>query len=299
MVSSRRFQLPLLLLLCSCWQIAGEVMGTEFIDTLPNPINTFTVATATYLSSLCAISYCPLTNIQNWKCSQCDKNLRAPTVFRQGSQQFVSYVTDNNVDTIFVVFKGTDPLSWDQWATDLDVACVDYPLCKGCKVHSGFFNAMNTQFLKLQNAVDAARARLSSPTLVVVGHSLGGAIANLFAVQMVQRQQKPFVYTFGGPRVGNKAWSDYYNGLLRSGVIQTSFRINNDRDLVPHLPPNFASFVHVGVLVYCVKDTKCTVMENVENEKGFLHTSVLDHAHYLGINYFDYISLGSQTFCSK
>lgn len=56
-----------------------------------------------------------------------------------------------------------------------------------------------------------------SPAAACAGHSLGGALAQLAAFDIVQRAReeglplKVEVYTFGAPRVGNHAFAREYN----------------------------------------------------------------------------------------
>jgi len=255
----------------------------------------FNVDTANYISILNAVSYCPLADIQAWYCPRCDKNLTAPRVSISPGDNLLAYVTDNNVDTIFIVFKGTDPLNWAQWASDLDFLFtnIDQQGCYGCALHHGFYS----NYLKQRDAVTATlmatRRRLPNARVVVTGHSLGAAVADIYAFFLAKNYSiLPYVLTLGHPRVGNLAFSISYNNM-----IPISFRVNNARDLVPHLPPLGFGFVHGATLVYCIHDTSCTVYPKLENDLGILHNSVIDHGNYLGVNYFDYISLGKQSAC--
>jgi len=54
------------------------------------------------------------------------------------------------------------------------------------------------------------------------------------------------VYTFGGPRVGNAAFRDYYDGLLKS----RTFRVVDGVDLVPHVPWLCGLYSHCGHEAY-------------------------------------------------
>ncbi|KAL1678233.1 Alpha/Beta hydrolase protein [Schizophyllum commune] len=113
--------------------------------------------------------------------------------------------------------------------------------------------------------------------VVVVGHSLGGALAELDAVYLALNLPKALeeasssltasissilgdhhitakagisskaanstnvtvkAVTFGKPRVGNKAWAE----LVDKHVNMT--RVNNKRDIVPVIPPMSLGFLH-------------------------------------------------------
>jgi len=241
------------------------------------------------------MAYCTVDDIQAWNCDGCDQSFSPPTVFQTtDSEALVSYVTDNGEDTIIAVFEGTDPTDWSDWVTDLTTDFVDSNMCSGCRVHEGFHNAYKSERDNVDTAVSAARARLPSATVVVVGHSLGAAIGQLYSVHLYNDLSiTPVVYTFGNPRVGNQAFSSYYNS-----IIPNSYRTNNNRDIVPHLPPNAFGFVHSGTLVFCTDDTNCSVKPGAENDGGLFHTSVSDHGHYLGIDYFNFGSTGDMSGCT-
>ena len=81
----------------------------------------------------------------------------------------------------------------------------------------------------------------------MTGHSLGGAVATLCAVdiktELPSQGRQLFLYTFGSPRLGNDLWSDYVFGLLPDGTYQ---RVTHWDDIIPHAPPIPAGFKHVG-----------------------------------------------------
>merc|ERR1711920_1053469 len=81
----------------------------------------------------------------------------------------------------------------------------------------------------------------------VTGHSLGGAVACLFALDIASARRvdpsrpgdhlsltdrKPVVYTYGSPRPGNAAFRSIYNMM-----VPDTYRIVAGRDLVPTLSP--------------------------------------------------------------
>ena len=78
----------------------------------------------------------------------------------------------------------------------------------------------------------------------VTGHSLGGAIAHLAAVELAlscpQLREKIQVYSFGAPRLGDRAFAKFYNALL-----PRTYRIVNLADGIPMIPSKLA-YQHVG-----------------------------------------------------
>jgi hypothetical protein len=70
-------------------------------------------------------------------------------------------------------------------------------------------------------------------SLTICGHSLGGALATLQALDAASnsRFKNPTAYTYASPRAGNSQFARAYN--LR---VPNTFRIANRVDLVPKLP---------------------------------------------------------------
>lgn len=86
----------------------------------------------------------------------------------------------------------------------------------------------------------------------MTGHSLGGALATLFALELsssqLAKQGAIFVtmYNFGSPRVGNKRFADVYNEKVKD-----SWRVVNPRDIIPTVP-RLMGYCHVAQPVYLV-----------------------------------------------
>jgi predicted lipase len=81
----------------------------------------------------------------------------------------------------------------------------------------------------------------------LISHSLGGAQALLAGMDLYQREKRLTatnlsIYTVGCPRVGNPAFAYYVD----STGIPFSRSVNN-RDIVPHVPPQAFGFLHPGV----------------------------------------------------
>jgi pimeloyl-ACP methyl ester carboxylesterase len=78
-------------------------------------------------------------------------------------------------------------------------------------------------------------------TILLVGHSLGGALATIASTEIVD--QYPHiavdVITFGAPRCGNMA---YIKGVANN--VKSMTRVVHDSDAVPSTPPLFMSYTH-------------------------------------------------------
>ncbi|MFD2114851.1 Mbeg1-like protein [Paenibacillus yanchengensis] len=142
-----------------------------------------------------------------------------------------------------VAFRGTS--SAVDWISDFIAQQTTFsPVKQAGQTHKGFtdiYLSMREQLLDI-----LLQTPLDRP-LFITGHSLGGALATLAALDLSHNSQyqQPIVYTFGAPRVGDPTFARYYNKY-----IATHWRYQNEFDIVPHLPP----------LVYQSPNTKKTYL---------------------------------------
>lgn len=74
---------------------------------------------------------------------------------------------------------------------------------------------------------------------MLVGHSLGGAVAALAGLDFKARAWNPIVTTFGEPRLGNKAFTTYINkrfNITAQHDHNSFHRVTHAGDPVPLLP---------------------------------------------------------------
>lgn len=83
--------------------------------------------------------------------------------------------------------------------------------------------------------VEALISKNPTYKIWVAGHSLGGAMASLASTWISSFNLAPrkniILYTFGMPRVGN-----YDYALLHDQLVNNSWRVVNENDLIPHFP---------------------------------------------------------------
>lgn len=112
-------------------------------------------------------------------------------------------------------------------------------------VHSGFLGAYYSVKPRLRELLDRL---IDSPgwTVLVTGHSLGGALATLCSFELANRiyvdGHAPAAvrcYTFGSPRVGNGVFA----GRFRESVPD-NWRVHNRDDLIP-MVPRLLGYTHV------------------------------------------------------
>ena len=233
--------------------------------------------------SFARASYC-IDGLKDWSCNTCNPYLRTRNITFAGEFQstvfgYVGY--SPAIDTISIVFRGTR--TFDGWIRDMRFVKPDCPFPgapEGAKVHLGFLEAwaflkpeIMEAFLKLVEAYPQSN-------LLITGHSLGGAIATLCALDIYSSKpelQKAFkmsnVFTVGQPRVGNFAFSNW----------TTTFpfkmhRLVYENDLVPHLPPHFSGFEHHASEVWIHEETTLLCkqeQDGKENKNWYIISQIL------------------------
>lgn len=184
---------------------------------------------------------------------------------------------DNSRRLVVVAFRGTS----DIMDVLTDVNLLQTPLEQGYngqksddprKVHSGFFASARAISRRVKELLVSATAGTPGEwSLLITGHSLGGALAQLMSTELVgnvdvsrgfkekedaslfgmaarfinqAKQASPFsqelpkwgsvsLYTYGAPRVGNSEFARFFEELFAG---REAFRVVNDRDIVPRLP---------------------------------------------------------------
>jgi triacylglycerol lipase len=142
--------------------------------------------------------------------------------------------------TVIVSFRGT--VTPEDWLQDLDTLAVPFPdIPASGLVHQGFDAVYQTIRDSVIAGVDVAKVNATS--MWVTGHSLGGAIALLAAIDFAKNAVPPLVsqlYTFAGPRVGDDTFKNLFNA-----TVPVCYRVVNRWDIVPQLPPP-PLFIHAG-----------------------------------------------------
>jgi triacylglycerol lipase len=133
---------------------------------------------------------------------------------------------------IVVVIRGTETLR--EWLIDLDGVAAFIP--GGGFVEGGFWSIYETMTV---NGVPASQGIISmlapDDNVVVVGHSLGAALATYLAVDLAKTGQV-IVYGqfFASPKPGDAQFAARSAETLKSRYTV----YNYNRDLVPHAPPS-------------------------------------------------------------
>ncbi len=171
-------------------------------------------------------------------------------VFSVNTAQVLAAAND---EMIIIAFRGTEPDKLADWLVDTEII---QELWRDFfrkpdlgRVHHGFMR--NTLLVWKELLQFIADARTSRQSLWIAGHSLGGAMALIAGAAFAFSECLAIngIYTYGQPRTGNRAFAVNCNKLLRA----VTFRVVNNRDIVPHVPPVFIPFLLIpprGPIIY-------------------------------------------------
>jgi predicted lipase len=149
-------------------------------------------------------------------------------------------------DSTVVAFAGTEEIK--DWMTNSRCEMVEVPLPGDyyVQVHRGFYEAYTSVGDQVQELIEQ-HSNGKAKKLIFVGHSLGGALAQLAALKCKIMDRPHKVITFGAPRVGSLCLASY----MRKNV----FRLEARGDLVPSLPAVWVPwrprsvYVHAGKVI--------------------------------------------------
>lgn len=148
---------------------------------------------------------------------------------------------DHQLSLMTMSFRGT--VDEEDWKKDIDFILENASdICHDCQVHRGFLGSWRKGRSAILGFWKSVRTRYPDYKTVVTGHSLGGALANLCALQMqnLTDGDPVFLFTYGAPRVGDGNFAKSIEIALKGN----SYRVTHLNDPVPRLPGRLLGFVH-------------------------------------------------------
>lgn len=206
-----------------------------------------------------------------------------------------SIMVDRTNKKVTVVFRGTvntkDILvDGNFWPTSHKL--IRNVTDKNAKVHSGFCHYLcdhtnitgnDSQFDNIYRILKEVYAYkqdghdYSKYKLVLSGHSLGGALAQLSTFLIAGQPDSDFIpspitgVTYASPVVGNRAFFDAMRKMEKEGRVR-HIRVSNDKDIIPGNP--FWSYVQTGVNIHLKEDVPAEV--RYENTRHCLSLLSMD-----------------------
>lgn len=244
---------------------------------------------------LSGAAYCGKDNYKTMKLSGPVTNFIVDSILYDPKTDLQGYTGIlKSTKTIYIVFRGSS--SKLNWMADFEVTKRNYetyPQCD-CQVHNGFYTAVKNLKEHVIKSVIEIKEKTGYSNVIVTGHSLGAAVAQLIGMELSAVDIKNQVYNFGQPRVGDKKYANFVNVISEELV-----RFTHDKDMVPHVPPREMGYLHScrevfedksGFLKECslddCEDPKCA------DQYKLYETNTDDHSIYLG----HYLDCGNSTY---
>ncbi len=136
-----------------------------------------------------------------------------------------------------IAIRGTEGLL--EWFQDAQIGTEKCPFTEAGDTEDGFTDVYKSFAVSAPggSSVTASLATIFGSrqvnSLTICGHSLGGALATLQALDVAANSKfkNPTVYTYASPRTGDELFASTYGSK-----VPNTFRIVNTADLVPKLP---------------------------------------------------------------
>jgi hypothetical protein len=193
-----------------------------------------------------------------------DAAIRALTPNPSANLHFGWFCLDKPNQRLIVAFRGTQFIH--DWLDNFDFVPAPYaPVPGRGTVHEGFqivYLAVRENLIALLNKYSAGYREI-----LITGHSLGGALCPLATLDLlnVNSNLSPVVYTWAEPRVGHDDFVTFFNTH-----VNICYRIVNVWDVVPHLPPDIASYEHEGYQVTIDSGFSLDVVHNHVLSTGYV-----------------------------
>lgn len=202
--------------------------------------------------------------------------------FAAGTTQVV-WARHRRLPLVVIAFRGTE-LRSSQVVHDAmcDARFAMVPFGDWGRVHGGFaagLDAVDEHLLRRR----LAELEGTEVAIWLTGHSLGAALATLMTARVLELISRGAdyrlagLYTFGSPRVGDRAFAAAFEAQAARHGVQV-FRFRHANDLVTRIPVTLGrrvEYEHVGRLVYLERDGALHV-EPARTGRG-LDRCVSDH----------------------
>jgi pimeloyl-ACP methyl ester carboxylesterase len=204
-----------------------------------------------------------------------------------GSEEVFGLLFQSTVDagTCLFAFRGTDS-DLDVYE-DLDFTTTDFVPNAGTvaptpRVSAGFYGIYDgkggNMRASMREQVFALLAHFAPRQVYVTGHSLGGALSQLFSLDLALSRPdlRACNINFCSPMVGEASWGQAYAKAI---AVADSTRCFNYWDYVPTLPPSTFGYVPVGQEFRTAHDVRGALFVHLLSRHSIVNMqTVLRHA---------------------
>jgi predicted lipase len=197
-------------------------------------------------------------------------------------------------EELIVSFRGSD--SFANWLYNLYISLDRVPWIytvyqpeETAKVHEGFLLSYESVRREVLSHVSSAVEEYPGYSVKVIGHSLGGALANLCALDLrgvLSQEVAVRLMTYESPRVGDANFARLMRYQFPNALDR--LRVTNGHDIVVHMPPYDLDYHHAAQEVFIPPDAHEQTLayacdaENGEDPRcadAYLGCSVDDHLY--------------------
>jgi predicted lipase len=207
-------------------------MNIFFVLVLFVPIRAFILEQANISVWLSAAAYCDKKNYAVMKLTGPTDGFLVKDIIHDSKTDLQGYIgVLPSSKTLYIVFRGSSSIrNWIEDAEFKKIAYNTFPSCE-CSVHDGFYKSALAVIDQIVPSVKSLHQEYNYD-IIVTGHSYGAAVAQLIAMELLERNINSVVYNFGQPRIGDVAYSKFVNARLKE-----LWRVVHNYDIVPHIPP--------------------------------------------------------------
>lgn len=177
-----------------------------------------------------------------WESDLFERGFDDVEVIRDFATSTDCYVTCNDKYLILCFRASREKEDWFKTNFDTTLEDTEYG-----PIHRGFHRSFLSVYRRVADAMDAM---YRDQKVLIVGHSLGGALANVAALYLDHYIGIDQIYTYGQPRALSRKSAKYYD----SNFFERSFRFSASGDFVSLIPysvfPPALSYRHVGQHYY-------------------------------------------------
>lgn len=240
-----------------------------------------------YMVELAQASYCVSSPTQ-WNCITCNPSIKLEYVVETNGVRALQGF-DSYTNSLFIAFRGSSNMQ--NWIDNIQISKVSPYNDTSISVEKGFYKAYSYVRDKLLSYLPDLVGKYNTNSIIITGHSLGGALATLMTYNILTvypGYSILYLINFGSPRVGNPAFVQHLNDFSF-----TYYRITHHYDMVPHVPEEFVGYLHISNEIWYNEDNTNFIVCNDYNDEDNMcsnscsptHcTSTSDHLYYLNVS---------------
>lgn len=201
------------------------------------------------------LAYCPAKSYAiNWNCGPICSEIDSLTTilsFHGKDSSYFSAGYEINTKTVYISFRSSEfrDIGREIWNLQQDNG-TNYTLCENCRVLSKPYAQLQSLKGYFYGALNYYEQFIDFRAIVLVGYGLGGTLAQLFAVDLIDNEIFPDLkrkkvainlFTYASPAIGNLQFVKFAEEKLEN--ISPKYRITFHKDPSPNFPWGFSQLI--------------------------------------------------------